>query len=90
MAASSAIIADIVDGLVSPGIAIISKPTEHTAVMASNLSMDREPVFTPFIMPSSSDTGMKAPLNPPTLVLAMMPPFFTASFKRARAAVVPW
>ena len=62
----------------------------YTAVMASNLSMDRDPVFTPFIMPSSSDTGMKAPLNPPTLVLAIMPPFFTASFNRARAAVVPW
>ena len=42
------------------------------------------------IMPSSSLTGMKAPERPPTEEDAMTPPFFTASFSRARAAVVPW
>jgi len=37
----------------------------------------------------SSLTGIKAPLKPPTRELAKAPPFFTASFKSARAAVVP-
>ena len=41
------------------------------------------------IIPSSSLTGMNAPDKPPTLELAITPPFLTASFKRARAAVVP-
>ncbi len=40
-------------------------------------------------MPASSLTGMKAPESPPTEEDAMMPPFFTWSFNRARAAVVP-
>ena len=38
-------------------------------------------------MPSSSLTGMKAPESPPTEELAMTPPFLTASFKSASAAV---
>ena len=41
-------------------------------------------------MPSSSLTGIKAPDSPPTEEDAMTPPFFTASFSRASAAVVPW
>ena len=36
------------------------------------------------------ETGMKAPERPPTEEDAMTPPFFTASFSSARAAVVPW
>ena len=40
-------------------------------------------------MPSSSDTGINAPLNPPTAEDAIMPPFLTASLSKARAAVVP-
>ena len=40
-------------------------------------------------MPSSSDTGMNAPDRPPTWLDAMTPPFLTASFSRARQAVVP-
>ena len=49
----------------------------------------RAPVLTASIMPASSLTGMNAPLSPPTCDEAITPPFFTASFKRARAAVVP-
>ena len=75
---------------VSPGMAIISSPTEQTQVMASSLSMQRVPERAAAIMPSSSLTGMKAPERPPTLEEAMTPPFFTASFSMARAAVVPW
>ena len=37
---SSAIIAAIVSAGVSPGIAIMSRPTEHTAVIASSLSRE--------------------------------------------------
>ena len=33
---------------------------------------------------------MNAPERPPTLLEAMTPPFLTASFSSARAAVVPW
>ncbi|CDD86692.1 unknown [Collinsella sp. CAG:289] len=40
-------------------------------------------------MPASSETGMKAPERPPTLELAITPPFLTASFNIARAHVVP-
>ena len=74
---------------VSPGMIIISKPTEHTAVIASSFSIDSEPERAPAIIPASSETGIKAPDNPPTLDDAMTPPFFTASFSMARAAVVP-
>ena len=66
IAASSAMIAEMVAADVSPGMAIISNPTEQTQVMASNLSNDRLPTVTASIMPLSSLTGMKAPLNPPT------------------------
>ena len=40
-------------------------------------------------MPASSETGIKAPLIPPTELLAIAPPFFTASVSSANAAVVP-
>ncbi len=52
--------------------------------------MFKEPLFTAAIIPSSSLTGIKAPLRPPTFEDAIIPPFFTASFKSASAAVVPW
>ena len=81
--------ADIVSALVSPGTAIMSRPTEHTQVIASSLSIVSVPHSAAAIMPSSSDTGINAPDSPPTWPEAMMPPFFTASFKSARAAVVP-
>ena len=48
------------------------------------------PFFAASIIPSSSLTGIKAPLSPPTWSDAIIPPFFTASFNIARAAVVPW
>ena len=73
----------------SPGTAIISNPTEHTAVIASNLSNVKTPFVAASIIPSSSETGINAPLNPPTAELAIIPPFFTASFNNAKAAVVP-
>ena len=90
MAASSAIMAAIVDDGVSPGTAIISNPTEHTHVIASSFSKFSEPLTTASIIPASSDTGIKAPLNPPTWLHAITPPFLTASLSIARAAVVPW
>ena len=90
MAASSAMMAAMVSAGVSPGTAIMSRPTEHTQVIASSLSRHSTPLLAAAIMPSSSLTGMKAPERPPTEEDAMTPPFFTASFKRARAAVVPW
>ena len=40
-------------------------------------------------MPASSLTGMKAPERPPVEEVAMRPPFLTASFSMASAAVVP-
>ena len=43
IAASSAMIAAIVSAGVSPGIAIMSRPTEQTAVIASSLSMVMKP-----------------------------------------------
>ena len=42
-AASSAMMAEMVSALVSPGTPIMSRPTEHTQVMASSLSMVRVP-----------------------------------------------
>ena len=59
-------IAEIVSAVVSPGIAIMSRPTEHTHVIASNLSRDKLPQDTASIIPASSDTGINAPLRPPT------------------------
>ena len=76
---------------VSPGMAIISKPTEQTAVMASSFVKVKAPVLAAWIMPASSVTGIKAPERPPTW--GRRPsrrPFFTASFSKARQAVVPW
>ncbi len=74
---------------VSPGMAIMSRPTEHTQVMASSFSSESAPASTAAIMPASSDTGIKAPERPPTLELAMTPPFLTASLSMASAQVVP-
>ena len=89
IAASSAMIAEIVSAGVSPGIHIISRPTEHTAVIASSFSMQSAPLFAASIMPASSETGINAPESPPILEQAITPPFLTASLSRARAAVVP-
>ena len=89
MAASSAMMAEMVSAEVSPGTAIMSRPTEQTQVIASSLSSVRAPFSAARIMPMSSLTGMKAPERPPTCEEAMTPPFFTASFKSASAAVVP-
>ena len=89
MAHSSAMIPQMASTLVSPGMAIISRPTEHTQVMASSFSSESAPVSAARIMPASSDTGMNAPDRPPTDDDAMTPPFFTASLSRASAAVVP-
>ena len=89
MAASSAIRALMTSAGVSPGITTISMPTEQTAVIASSFSSVRLPQLAALIIPSSSDTGINAPDNPPTWLDAITPPFLTASFKRARQAVVP-
>ena len=89
IAASSAIIAEIVSGAISPGTTIISSPTEHTAVIASSFSMLRVPATAASIIPASSETGMNAPESPPTVEEAITPPFFTASLSIARHAVVP-
>ncbi len=90
MAASSAMMAAMVSAVVSPGMAIMSRPTEQTQVMASSFSRLSAPFSAAWIMPMSSDTGMNAPDRPPTWLDAITPPFFTASFKSASAAVVPW
>ena len=56
----------IVSAEVSPGIAIMSSPTEQTQVMASSFSRLRLPRSTAAIMPASSLTGINAPDRPPT------------------------
>ena len=81
--------AEIVSAGVSPGMTIISRPTEQTAVMASSFSISRQPLLAAAIMPASSVTGMKAPDKPPTEEDAITPPFLTASLSIASAAVVP-
>ena len=90
MAASSAMMAAMVSAGVSPGMAIMSRPTEQTQVMASSFSRDSAPFSAAWIMPMSSLTGMNAPESPPTWDEAITPPFFTASLSSASAAVVPW
>ena len=67
----------MVAGDVSPGIAIISRPTEHTHVMASSFSRVNAPAETASIILWSSDTGMNAPESPPTYDEAITPPFLT-------------
>ena len=89
IAASSAMMAEIVSAGVSPGMTIISRPTEQTAVMASSFSISKQPLLAAAIMPASSVTGMKAPDRPPTEEDAITPPFLTASLSIASAAVVP-
>ena len=66
IAASSAIMPEITSAGVSPGIAIISRPTEHTAVIASNFSRRKSPERAASIIPASSVTGINAPERPPT------------------------
>jgi hypothetical protein len=51
IAASSAMMAAIVDAGVSPGTAIMSRPTEQTQVMASSLSMLMAPMRAASIIP---------------------------------------
>ena len=89
IAASSAIIPLMTSGVVSPGITIISRPTEHTAVIASSFSIQSAPDLAAAIIPASSETGINAPERPPTLDEAITPPFLTASLSIARQAVVP-
>ena len=81
--------AAMVSAGVSPGMAIMSRPTEQTLVMASSFSSTRCPWPTASARAASSLTGMKAPLSPPTELEANMPPFFTASLSMATAAVEP-
>ena len=57
--------------------------------MASSFSIESTPSAAARAMPASSLTGMKAPERPPVDEVAMVPPFLTASFSMARAAVVP-
>ena len=47
----SAIIPEMVVAFVSPGMAIISRPTEHTQVIASNFSREIAPASTALIIP---------------------------------------
>ena len=89
MAISSAIMPEIVAADVSPGMAIMSRPTEQTLVIASSFSIVRAPLRAAASMALSSETGMKAPERPPTCEEAKTPPFFTASLSMARMAVVP-
>ena len=51
IAASSAMMPEMVVAGVSPGMAIISKPTEHTQVIASNFSIVKAPASTASIIP---------------------------------------
>ena len=74
---------------VSPGMAIMSRPTEQTLVMASSFSRLSRPEVAAASMLESSETGMKAPDRPPTDEEAKAPPFFTASLSMASTAVVP-
>ena len=74
---------------VSPGMAIMSRPTEQTLVMASSFSRLSRPEVAAASMLESSETGMKAPDRPPTEEEAKAPPFFTASLSMASTAVVP-
>ena len=89
MATSSAIKAASVSASVSPGTAIMSRPTEQTAVIASSLASVRSPRSTAAASAASSLTATKAPESPPTDDEAKLPPFLTASFKSASAAVEP-
>ncbi len=89
MASSSAMMAEMTSGSVSPGTANMSSPTEQTLVRASSFSRLSVPARTARIMPSSSLTGMNVPESPPTFPEAMTPPFLTASISRANAAVEP-
>ena len=79
----------IVAAGVSPGTATISNPTEQIAVIASSFASEIAPDWAARIMLMSSETGMKEPDSPPTEPQAIRPPFFTASFNSAKAAVVP-
>src|ERR1700682_1467657 len=66
MATSSAIRAARVSASVSPGTAIMSRPTEQTAVIASSLARVRSPCSTALARAASSLTATNAPESPPT------------------------
>src|SRR5215213_8754650 len=66
MAISSAMMAAMVSAEVSPGTATMSSPTEQTLVIASSFSNVSAPSCAASIIAESSETGMKAPLIPPT------------------------
>ena len=90
MAASSAMMADIVSALVSPGTAIMSSPTEQTQVMASSLSIVSAPERRGrdhALVLADGDERAGKPAD--VTRTAMTPPFFTASLRSASAAVVP-
>ena len=63
------------------------RPTEQAAV---SLPAERRARRVQRQRSCLSRAGIKEPLSPPTEELAIAPPFFTASFNKARAAVVPW
>ena len=90
MAASSAMMAEMVSAGVSPGTAIMSRPTEQTQVMASSLSSVSAPASAArdhALVLADGDEGAGKAAH---VEDAMTPPFFTASLSRASAAVVPW
>ena len=88
---ASAMMAERVAAVVSPGTAIMSRPTERTQVW---------PPAYPGGRPSRrggdhalvlASAGMKAPDRPPTWGGGPCAPFFTASLNLGPgAAVVPW
>ena len=64
-------------------MAIMSRPTEQTQVMASSFSSVNAPHSRGVeSCPTSSLTGINAPERPPTWEEAITPPFFTASFSK--------
>ena len=68
MAASSAMMAEMVSAGVSPGTAIMSSPTEQTAVMASSLSSVSVPAADGVDHAGVlARPGIKAPDSPPTV-----------------------
>lgn len=67
--------AEIVSAVVSPGTAIMSRPTEQTQVIASSLSIVSVPSSAAAIMPSSSETGINAPGKAAHMPEAITPPF---------------
>ena len=65
MAHSSAMMPKMVSTLVSPGTAIMSRPTEHTQVMASSFSSESARGFGGADHAGILGHGMNAPESPP-------------------------